>query len=1556
KPTIELVPSATDAPPSESPTSDIPTATASPDATPSELAATVLPTATSSPTATLPSDSDVISSTSVITDGTSVLFVPGQETTLESPNGRVEAVFASDTYTEPLELNYRTKTEHDASVTVAEERSPDTSAGFGRGFEVFHLHATDLQGEDVHQFSEPLTLTVEFTPQQLAVLGINPLRLTLFWWDDTKGADQSRWVPLPTVVDVETGTVTTRVDHFSAFQLNDGSSPSEAYLPSVKGWQVDTFTGAASFDYPLDVPAGPGGLKPQLNLTYNSSATDSNGWNNSHQAGWVGWGWTLETGSISFNRLHIEKGDEASYYALTINGRSYTVVRGSARPGGGDVGDPTHWNWYTADESHLKIRAVYTINSNVQSSFANPVGTNGPRGAKDSGAALKRLKWIIWDKSGTRYEFAEDLWWGWEQCTLGGYGSAYFEPYRWLLTKVKDPHDNVINYTYLRNAHYGTGCGTSLPNGVVDQEAWLETVTWGSATNPDIYRVTFTTTGRSLDNPGDAANPNEQTGAIVGPLHQTRQLTSIKVWSKRVNTTPTTWDQVREYRLEYHPNSSDSVYSDFRHQCSLGEQNCTPGLWGPVNSAKHKLTLKSIAQYGKTLNLRSGESTDPLPKLSFTYNTNGGTGRFAANGWNRLRTVDNGQGGTITFDYEHLALITDTSKVFNRHYFENRHRVTKKSVTDGIGDSFVWTYAYGPARLNDLGTDLDQNQGLSTGKYPTTATGYYNSFVEGSATAPNYKYSQALAQPLRSEFRGHAWTSEIYATDTSQPTVGEKTTHYFYQGDAGCKPAGYGPHTAITGDTCFKQLLKSELFKGRAYKREVYSSAGAELQETLHSYEHGPVEYSTRPVTGLWRAFSYESAVEEIMLDGGTIPSTRRMEYYFNPCFVPTCTRDHSQLDSYGNLLGVKEFDRGTLVRVTSHGYAKRDTTDSSVETGRYIVDRNSVTSILDGNGNYLAHSQRFYDEHVTSQGVLGNRGLLTREFKSSTVPFQTSVTEVTLFGQDKRYSYDAVGNKTAERPTIPLVGSSSQRTMIGRRVACPQLARVRQRPPMTRIAVCFLHKWSARLALLRRLNTITTWVPWSRGRTRTTSVPAQAMIALAASPRSKSPMTPLAIPVLSWSTKTGRARARRSVIQSSSAKRRAARHPASPRCSTMGWVGKSRQNARVQPHRLMAAVVSGSILLPTRPMMGLVVLSSKASHFTAMSFRTRTSTNMSRPQPALAMQQGPRTMRWAAKAKSLHRMAPTRCTAMALWMPPASYAITTSPTPTRHRTSSAQIRFGRVTDVLEFSGNCGWGYTCAAPYTTNWVEYANTRYAYSPLDLLSSVVDDLGNTSTLSYDSLGRKVRQVDPDMGTWLYDYDPNGNLVGQVNAEQRVTTFAYDKENRLLHRLVQGNGTTTFSDGFDAQNTTNWAWTARTSVSSGVVTASGTGSDYSTNFYRQPYAIKPDTASLYASKLIARMLLRPLASKRQERRTIVRRWSFRMAASPANTRSMGLTFSPPGRGSAPSRQIPGTASIGRSIAWGGRGCMWPKRMSHKRTAHARSTWAAGATGVFTTGRIPG
>jgi hypothetical protein len=195
-----------------------------------------------------------------------VRFTPGADALLRTPDGQIEIAVPAGAAAQALILQY-------SRQAPAPKRPPLGPAGFHQGFGTFYLTATDAAGQAIQQFARPLTIRLHYTPQQLQALSLTAEDLTLFRFDE-QAATPGRWVPLPTTVADRDGTVTASIEQAGPFQLSDGSSPSEAFIPSLQGWQVGLFSGNASYSYPLDVPAGPAGSKPQVQLSYSSSATD----------------------------------------------------------------------------------------------------------------------------------------------------------------------------------------------------------------------------------------------------------------------------------------------------------------------------------------------------------------------------------------------------------------------------------------------------------------------------------------------------------------------------------------------------------------------------------------------------------------------------------------------------------------------------------------------------------------------------------------------------------------------------------------------------------------------------------------------------------------------------------------------------------------------------------------------------------------------------------------------------------------------------------------------------------------------------------------------------------------------------------------------------------------------------------------------------------------------------------------------------------------------------------------------------------------------------------
>src|SRR5205823_4640164 len=125
----------------------------------------------------------------------------------------------------------------------------------------------------------------------------------------------------------------------------------------------------------------------------------------------------------------------------------------------------------------------------------------------------------------------------------------------------------------------------------------------------------------------------------------------------------------------------------------------------------------------------------------------------------------------------------------------------------------------------------------------------------------------------------------------------------------------------------------------------------------VHSFGVNFYDYTVEPLSGLWRAFSFESQTDAKTYDptDATLPPlVKTTKSFFDPAYQAGGAQ-------YGNLTRLEEYNgaatNGALpYRVTEHNFATRD------DATAYIVDREWMTVTHDGQQRLLALSQSFYD------------------------------------------------------------------------------------------------------------------------------------------------------------------------------------------------------------------------------------------------------------------------------------------------------------------------------------------------------------------------------------------------------------------------------------------------------------------------------------------------------------------------------------------------------------------------------------------------------------------
>ncbi len=1253
-------------------------------------------------------------------------YLPGQDTTLRSADGRVRVTLPKNAASEALTLSHGTAPAHG-------ERVPTGLAGRSNGLGTFYLGASDARGQAVHRFAAPLAVAVAYTPEQLRARHLTANDLTLFWFDE----DQGRWLPLPTTVDEGSGVATATVDHFSAFQLGDGAQPSLNYLPNVKGWQTDLFTGAATYSMPLDVPAGPGGVKPPLNLRYNSQAVDGTpGEHAGGRAGWAGLGWSLDPGAVALQRTY---NDGETYYNLSFDGHTYMLIRGAALVTGASPDNPSQWEWKTTDETYLRVRVDPNGSTDGQ---PDARGVSRTMSTAATPPNPKRYKWRVRTTANVLYEFDEDLWQGQDNCAPPGNGTVNFETYKWLLTRMVDAHGNTITYTYDRKEATATA-SCNAGQGTVQADAWPLRVTWGGnvATGaPDRYKVRFDSQNR-CDNSQycgdqDYDHPSNQFGGDLGQPRPTRALTAVQVFSNSSNPyqdVEASFELARRYQLGY----------TFETHC---DQTIQPN--NQQNADCERLTLKSVQLVGK-------DGTTALPATTFTYGTDRGTGTWPNGNWNRLAGVNNGQGGTVAYAYEQIGPTVNNGHT-NQTIFHNRRRVTTKTVGDGRGQAAVWGYQYTEPELNGIGWLIDGLDGAGhtnqTQAYPNSAILYLN-----RASGPNVDANKPyLVIPSGQEFRGH---SSVTETDPS----GTRRIHWFYQGsarpgpDPQCQPSQTGAsYGAYETDQCFVDLRYREFLKGREWQAETQRPGdNAAMTRTETRYDVLFKGYGQEPVNGVWQAWSYAASVREGTFEGTGTGVYKTTNYDYSATTSPNpYQQDGGQ---YGNLVRTAEYDGDQWtnaatprLRLTERWYNSFvDQANLQVATVQKEAIRGATDGVL------LALTNYFYDGILTGYGV-GAKGELQLVRKHANPATKDR-------GSDTAYGYDAYHNQTSMTTYAGYAtsefgaaggGGAARTTTATYDPLFHAFATVSTPPDPNGVGLTETAAYDTRMGTL-------TGVTDANGATTNAEYDVFGRVLKVIKPGDTSAVPTSQLLYYDNEFAASGAPTRYQVAQLEQAGNNGAVRPTS-----YFYDGLGRQ---IQTKRESVDGTQNIVTDTQYDGLDRVARASQARYVaeTSGTFYVYT------PVPTSGVNWTSTSYDPLGRTYDL-TMPDNTVTRTRYYTATAGTAASVTDA-NGHKTRRETDLFGRLRAVLEYSGTADTG---ADPYAV----YATTTYAYDGRDLLTGVTDQAGNVTAIGYDGNGRKTSMADPDMGAWSYTYNPTGTLATQTDAKAQTITFAYDALDRL------------------------------------------------------------------------------------------------------------------------------------------------------------------------------
>ncbi|WP_433214577.1 RHS repeat-associated core domain-containing protein [Microtetraspora malaysiensis] len=319
--------------------------------------------------------------------------------------------------------------------------------------------------------------------------------------------------PLPAANDTAAGTLTAEVEAApgTVLMAAAGESGSQgdykaSSLSASATWEAGGNAGEFTWTYPMRVPPVPGGLKPEVELSYASGSVDGRTGNTNGQPSWVGQGFELSPGFIERRFKSCE-----------------------------DDGAPKDsWGNYPGDQCWGYDNATVSWNGKAGEVIKAADGTW--RMKNDDGTKFEKLTgttngdddgeyWRVTTTDGVQYFFGRNRLPGWADgkpetasaWTVPVFGDDDGEPchkssgfadswcqqaYRWNLDYVVDRDGNAITYTYAKETnHYGRNLKADAETPYT-RGGYLKSISYGLrsdalfATAP--ARVVFDTAERCL--------------------------------------------------------------------------------------------------------------------------------------------------------------------------------------------------------------------------------------------------------------------------------------------------------------------------------------------------------------------------------------------------------------------------------------------------------------------------------------------------------------------------------------------------------------------------------------------------------------------------------------------------------------------------------------------------------------------------------------------------------------------------------------------------------------------------------------------------------------------------------------------------------------------------------------------------------------------------------------------------------------------------------------------------------------------------------------------------
>ncbi len=290
----------------------------------------------------------------------------------------------------------------------------------------------------------------------------------------------------------------------AAAASSDQGDYSATSLKSSSTWAAGGSSGEFTWSYPLNAPAVPGALVPDLSLSYSSGGTDGGVSSTNNQASWVGEGFELANSYIErkYANCYDDRsgGTNSSSNAVDLcwdtdskktNNQKWDNAFLSMDGHAGElVRDANTANWRLEKDDGTRITKIGTTSSNNEYwRVTTPDGTQyyfGKGKADNSGAAATNSVWkvpVAANHSG-------------EPGYNSSFGSSFTSrPWRWNLDYIVSPSGSTATYYYVKEQNkYKKNLGTST---TYERGGYLSKIQYGERQGSETVddspaKVTFT--------------------------------------------------------------------------------------------------------------------------------------------------------------------------------------------------------------------------------------------------------------------------------------------------------------------------------------------------------------------------------------------------------------------------------------------------------------------------------------------------------------------------------------------------------------------------------------------------------------------------------------------------------------------------------------------------------------------------------------------------------------------------------------------------------------------------------------------------------------------------------------------------------------------------------------------------------------------------------------------------------------------------------------------------------------------------------------------------------